>query len=83
MDAILIRIAEESIANEVGAPMRDEAVAFHFSHAETAIAGAALKGLACQHGDGTTSSGVDLVVDLRNCKKTHECMRAASQNEIE
>lgn len=65
MYAILVGIAEESVANEVGASVRDEAVTFHLSHAEATITGASLKGLTSEHGNRTTGTGVDLVVNLR------------------
>jgi hypothetical protein len=63
MYAILVGIAEESVANEVGASMCNEAVTFHLSHAETTITGASLKRLASKHSNRTTGTRVDLIVN--------------------
>jgi hypothetical protein len=54
MNAILIRVAEETIANEIGTSMRDETIAFHLSHAQTTISGTTFQWLASEHGHWTT-----------------------------
>lgn len=63
MDSILIGIAEESIAHEVGTSVSDQAITFHLSHSKTTIATATFERLSSQHSHRTTGSTVHLIID--------------------
>mmetsp|Transcript_9533 Transcript_9533/g.28432 ORF Transcript_9533/g.28432 Transcript_9533/m.28432 type:complete len:545 (-) Transcript_9533:2521-4155(-) len=63
VDSVLIRIAEESIADKVRTAVGDQAITFHLSHAQPSVPGTTFQGLSRQHGNWTACSGVYLVVD--------------------
>lgn len=75
MNAVLVGVAEEAIADEVRASVRDEAIALHLTHAQAAIPGTTFQRLAGKHGDRATRARVDLVIDLLECEDSDENAR--------
>ena len=61
--SVYIPVSVQAVAQEIRCAVRDETVALHFTHTQTAFSGTALHGLTCKHGHGTAGACVDLVVD--------------------
>jgi hypothetical protein len=69
VNTILVRVAEEPIADEVCTAVCNETITFHLSHPETAVSGTTFKRLAGEHCNRSTRPRVDLVVNLFKGKK--------------
>eukprot|EP00640_Fibrocapsa_japonica_P009778 CAMPEP_0113945518 /NCGR_PEP_ID=MMETSP1339-20121228/47331_1 /TAXON_ID=94617 /ORGANISM="Fibrocapsa japonica" /LENGTH=86 /DNA_ID=CAMNT_0000951143 /DNA_START=334 /DNA_END=590 /DNA_ORIENTATION=+ /assembly_acc=CAM_ASM_000762 len=53
-----VTVGEEAVPEEVGAPVRNQAVALHLPHTQPPVLGAPLHGLAGEHGHGAAGPAV-------------------------
>jgi hypothetical protein len=58
----ILPVCIESISQEVGCSMGDQAISLHLPHTQSALSGPALHRLPRQHRHGSAGAGVDLIV---------------------